>query len=134
MLSLKTIAEKELTDQPRSEQEYGIIREVGATLENLTTFSTKEADKLSSETDRRMAVVADVHTDTNSDQALEEGVGDAFRIYVVVPIEGTLTLTKGGVFSYYEFTVPLAQRMTDEQWQQMTPKPERPMWTQSFIR
>ena len=56
-----------------------------------------------------MAVVADVHTDSNSQQALEEGVGDAFPIYVLVPVEGKLTLTKGGVFSYYEFTVPLAR-------------------------
>ncbi len=78
--------------------------------------------------------MADVHTDSNSQQALEEGVGDAFPIYVLVPIEGTLTLAKGGVFSYYEFTVPLAERLTDEKWQQMTPRPERPAWTQTFIK
>ena len=67
-------------------------------------------------------------------KALEEGVGDAFPIYVIVPVEGQLTLVKGGVFSYYEFTVPLAERLTDEQWQKMSPKPDRPEWTKSFIR
>ena len=133
LLNLKMIAEKELSDLPRSEQEYSVIREIGATLESLTTFSAGEAAKLASEADQRMAVVADVHTDTNSGRALEVGVGDAFPIYVVTPIEGTLTLTKGGVFSYYEFTVPLAERLTDERWQQMTPKPDRPQWTTSFI-
>ncbi len=134
LLSLKTIAEKELAEQARSDQEYELIRSVGEFLENVTTFSVTESGKLSSEADKRMAVVADVHTDTNTDQALEEGVGDAFPIYVIVPIEGVLTLAKGGVFSYYEFTVPLDKRMTDEQWQQLTPKPDRPVWTQSFIR
>jgi hypothetical protein len=133
LLTLKTIAEKELADQPRSEQEYEALRNFGATLENLTTFSAREGEKLSSEADQRMAVVADVHTDTNSNRALEEGVGDAFPIYVIAPVEGTLTLLKGGVFSYYEFTVPLADRLTDEKWQAMSPKPDRPVWTQSFI-
>jgi len=132
--NLETIAEKELGNQPLTDDEYGLIREVGAYLQGVTTFSVQEANKLSSEADQRMAVIADVHTDTNSNQALEEGVGDAFPIYVLVPIEGALTLAQGGVFSYYEFTVPLERRLTDEQWQQMTPKPELPVWTQSFIR
>lgn len=131
---METIAEKELGNQPLTDDEYGLIREVGAYLQGVTTFSVQEANKLSSEADQRMAVIADVHTDTNSNQALEEGVGDAFPIYVLVPIEGALTLAQGGVFSYYEFTMPLEQRLTDEQWQQMTPKPELPVWTQSFIR
>jgi len=134
LLSLKAIAEKELAEQPRTDQEYALMHDIGTLLENVTTFSVQEAGKLTNESDRGMAVVADVHTDANSNQALEEGVGDAFPIYVLVPVEGTLTLTKGGVFSYYEFTVPLAKRMTDEAWQQLTPKPERPAWTQSFIR
>ncbi len=133
LLSLKTIAEKELSDQPRSEQEYALMLAFGTTLESLTTFSAREAEKITSEADQRMAVVADVHTDTNSGKVLEEGIGDALPIYVLVPVEGTLTLTKGGVFSYYEFTMPLAQRLTDEQWQVMSPKPDRPQWTQSFI-
>lgn len=134
LLQLKVISEKELADQPRSEDEYALIREIGTRLESLTTFSTRENEKLSSEADARMAVIADVHTDSNSEQALEVGVGDALPIYAIVPIEGQLTLVKGGVFSYYEFTVPLADRLTDEKWQQMSPRPERPQWTQSFVK
>ena len=64
---------------------------------------------------------------------LEEGVGDAFVIFAVVPIEGQTVLTMGAVFSYYEFTHPMSDRLTDEAWQAMSPKPDRPVWTQSFI-
>ena len=66
-------------------------------------------------------------------QVLEEGVGDAFLIWVVAPVDGRPTLTQGGVFSYYEFTWPLADRLTDEAWQSLQPKPDQPVWTESFV-
>lgn len=134
VLRLKAIAEKELENQALSEDDYTMIREVGAFLESIATFTDRQAGRLASEADKRMAIVADVHTDTNSNQALEVAVGDAFPIYVIAPVEGKPTLVKGAVFSYYEFSVPLAQRLTDEQWQALTPKPDRPQWTESFIR
>lgn len=134
LLRLKAMSEKELAGQALSDEEYTVIRDIGSFLQNLTTFSEQQAGKITSLADNRMAVVADVHTDTNSGRALEEGVGDAFPIYVLVPVDGTLTLTMGAVFSYYEFTLPLADRLTDEAWQKMSPRPDRPVWTESFIR
>ena len=131
--NVQAMAEKELEGKALSEDEYALLREVGGYLEGLTTFSAREAGRLSSEADRRMAVVADVHTDSNSEQALEEAVGDAFSIYVLAPVEGALALLKGGVFSYYEFTVPLAGRLTDEAWQAKDPRPEQPEWTKRFV-
>lgn len=133
LLALKTMAEKELRGEALSEEEYEAIRGIGDTLEELTTFSEEVAGEITSQADERMAVIADVHTDPNSGEVLEEGVGDAFPIYVVVPVEGRQTLTMGGVFSYYEFRHPMADRLTDEAWQEMSPKPERPAWTASFI-
>ena len=133
LLDLKAMAEKELVDQPLSEEEYETIRNIGGILENLTTFSVQVQEQITSEADERMAVVADVHTDVNTGQVLEEGVGDAFLIYVVVLLEGELTVTQGGVFSYYEFTWPMADRLTDEAWQALEPKPELPIWAESFI-
>jgi ribosomal protein L24E len=78
-----------------------------------------------------MAMIADVHTVVNT--YLEEAVGPAYEIYVVVPINGKLYLTRGAVFSYYEFASN--KRLTDEEWQQMINEgrqPERPEWTKSF--
>ncbi|HDH09570.1 MAG TPA: DUF3160 domain-containing protein, partial [Chloroflexi bacterium] len=134
LLDLKAMAEKELVGEPLSEKEYETIRNIGGVLENLTTFSVRTKEEITSEADERMAIVADVHTDVNSGRVLEEAVGDAFLIYVVVPVEGELVVAQGGVFSYYEFTHPMAERLTDEAWQALEPKPDLPIWTKSFIR
>ena len=77
-------------------------------------------------------VIADVHTVYPSTY-LEEGVGTAAEIYVVVPMGGELYLTRGAVFDYFEFTSD--KRLTDEEWQAMIKDspPERPPFTASFI-
>ena len=134
LLSLKTMAEKELAGQALSEEEYELIRNIGGILEGITTFSAQVKEQITSEADERMAIVADVHTDVNTGQVLEEGVGDAFVIYVIAPVEGQLAVTQGGVFSYYEFTQPMSDRLTDEAWQALEPKPDLPVWTESFVR
>ena len=84
-------------------------------------------------TDRFIACVADVAT--SEDTCLEVGVAAGNTIYVVVPIGGKWTLTKGAVFSYREFEWPTSDRLTDEQWQQMVrdgKAPPAPVWTKSF--
>ena len=134
LLSLKTISEKELGGEALSEDEYELIRNIGGILEGITTFSAKVKEEITSEDDERIAIVADVHTDTKTGQVLEEGVGDAFIVYVIAPVEGQLVATQGGVFSYYEFTQPMDDRLTDEAWQAMETKPDLPIWTGSFIR
>ena len=134
LLSLKAISEKELAGQALTEEEYGLIRNIGGTLEAITTFSAEVEKEITSEADERMAIVADVHTDVNTGQVLEEGVGDAFLIYVVAPVEGDLVVAQGGAFSYYEFLQPMSDRLTDEAWQAMEPRPDLPIWTASFVR
>ena len=67
--------------------------------------------------DQDAAVVADVASDFNGN-ALEEGTGRIMELYVVVPVEGTLTLAKGGIYSQYEFTQPTGDRLTDEAWRE----------------
>jgi hypothetical protein len=133
LLALKTISEKELAGEALTEEEYETIRFIGDTLESLTSFSEEVEGEITSEADERMALIADVHTDPNTGQVLEEAVGDAFPIYVVVVVDGQQVVTMGGVFSYYEFRWPMEDRLTDEAWQEMAPKPDRPAWTSSFI-
>jgi len=133
LLALKDISEKELRGEGLTDEEYDLIRTIGDALEDLTTFSEEIEGEITSEADERMALIADVHTDTNTNQVLEEGVGDAFPIYVVVRVEGQQVVTLGGVFSYYEFKWPIGDRLTDEAWQAMSPRPDRPAWKGSFI-
>ncbi len=128
LLQLKTISEKELSGVTLTKEEYMAIWNIGSTLESLVTFETA----VETETDEDIGVVADVHTDLNTKQVLEEGVGNVFLLFCVVNVEGRIFIAEGGVFSYYEFLQPMSQRLTDEEWQSME-KPALPEWTKSFI-
>jgi hypothetical protein len=134
---LTSIAEKQLAGTPLTQEEQDVILYYGGLLEGLT-IAAADKDEVEGRAfleDEEAAVVADVATDPMG-FVLEEGVGRVFEIYVVVEIEGQLILTKGGVFSYYEFPWPMSDRLTDEAWREMLntgQAPERPYWTGSFL-
>jgi len=136
LYDLKDISEKELEGRAITDDEFALIRGVGGALRTIA-----RVDASSQETDKRVAVVADVHTVPLAGLVLEEGVGDAFTLYVVVPEpddEGSPRpdrqhVTVGSVFSYYEFKWPMSDRLTDEAWQAMDSRPAQPTWTGSFV-
>lgn len=133
---------KELNNEVLTEDEYYQIGYYGGTLESLSSSFAGDGIRwfeITSDTDRNMAVIADFHTIAPNSFSeggyMEAGVGEASEIYVVVPIDGKLYLTRGAIFSYHEFISP--QRLTDESWQKMIKegtKPDMPTWTNSFTR
>ncbi len=134
---LKAISEKELTGETLTKNEYYFIWSIGNFLDPI---SAKIVDERVSRwycvsgTERFMACIADVGTSLHT--CLEEGVGYGNTILVLVPIEGKWTLARGAVFSYYEFTHPIDDRLTDEKWQSMLKQgniPPPPIWTKSFL-
>lgn len=79
--------------------------------------------------------IADVHTDPGSGRALEVGVGNVNFLVVAVDNRGDRAAYVGPVYSYYEFTAPVSERMTDPDWQKMIKEgrtPKRPAWTRAF--
>jgi hypothetical protein len=144
--SLQAMAEKELRSEPLTEDEYATIRFYGGQLEELTMAAADSdmEDPLAQrfmEEEPQAAVIADVATNPGPPPvALEEAVGRVNPIYVVVPIveaDGStyLQVARGGVFSYYEFPWPIADRLTDEKWRGMLDDgggPPPPEWTASF--
>ncbi len=116
---LLRISEAELKGQKISVEDFERLSFVGGDVERLTLDiieSTEAFTASVSSPDRYMAVITDVYT--YNDQCLQEGVGMADEIYVVVEINGLLYLTRGAVFSQYEFTGPSSNRLTDEEWQE----------------
>lgn len=63
-----------------------------------------------------MALVSDVATDVDDELCLEEAIGGASSIYVVFPIDGELHIGVGAVYTQYQFTQPMSERMTDRDW------------------
>ncbi|EMR74327.1 Protein of unknown function (DUF3160), partial [Thermoplasmatales archaeon SCGC AB-539-N05] len=124
---LINISKEELENKELTDADYKFIRNFG---ENLDSIITEVKDK-----GKETTIIADVHTDTNTNQVLEEGVGyiDLILVAYKVP-DGRIIVGAGPVFSYYEFKHPMNDRLTDEKWKEMlqTNPPERPNWMDSF--
>lgn len=143
---LKNISEKELKGEKLTEQEYSQIEYIGSTFEWITLDLVKQKNEYLDSwenvtgPDKSVAVIADIFTSNamnNPDRGiLHVGTGNVNDIFVVVEIEGYLYLTKGAVFSFHEFHLPLGNRLTDEEWQDMLEKneaPEVPDWVKEII-
>jgi len=136
-LYLKTIAEKELTNTPLTDEEYELIRSYGVHLERfwLDALRDEGIDHRSAIYDRPAALIADVATDVTGGRVLEEATGHIAEIYAAVPVDGKLRIAIGGVYSYYEFPWPLNDRLTDQRWHKMLESrqaPAPPEWTRAF--
>jgi hypothetical protein len=137
---LKDISERELAGEAIADEEYWHILYWGGVLEQFTLAAADvegEGDSPRLE-DQKAALVTDVATGTNDLMTLvvlEEAIGQPTEIFVVLP-DSPWRIAVGAVFTYYEFTVPPDQRMTDETWQAMVAagtNPPQPEWTQMFI-
>jgi hypothetical protein len=80
--------------------------------------------------------VADVHTDPNTRQVLEVGVGRIDTLFVAIDNEADLTMYAGPTLSYHEFLQPAEKRLTDPEWREMIingEAPAAPPWTDAFM-
>lgn len=126
---LISISKTELENKELTDDEYEFIRNFGDNLDDVVTGVKNKG--------KETTLIADVHTDTNTQQVLEEGVGyvDLILVAYMVP-DGHMIIGAGPVFSYYEFKHPMNDRLTDEQWLDMLQKgeqPDRPGWIGSFL-
>jgi len=118
------ISKKELENQELTEEDYEFIRNFGENLDAVVAGVDTEG--------KQTTIVADVHTDTNTEKVLEEGVGKVDLILVVYKQpDGQIVVGAGPVMSYYEFKHPMSDRLTDEKWREMLNSeniPEQPNW------
>jgi hypothetical protein len=85
--------------------------------------------------DKWRPTIADVHTDPESGSALEVGVGNVGFVVVAVDNGPDRAAYVGPISSFYEFRQPMAQRLTDEEWQKrITDRkiPPRPAFTNAY--
>jgi len=123
----RDIAVKELEGEAVSEEDIEFLDDFPTILEGVLSEVREDALKTT--------LVADVHSDTNSGEVLEEGVGYIRLIIVAYSFpDGSVFLGAGPVLSYYEFRQPMDQRLTDEAWRDMlaSAPPPVPEWTASF--
>ncbi len=143
---LVTISEKELVNETLTDEEYELIRSYGGTLEHFWL------DAMRDQTDSEYIMAAEfpcplaVDIASNLDgSVLEAATGQASTVYVAVPVDGTIRICSGSVYSFYQFEWPLNDRLTDSEWRQMmgwemndnneyerTAEIEQPDWTQGY--
>jgi len=130
---LLEISEKQLENKTLSDEDYRFIKNFGTISEDLIdSISGGDIDPEIFKT----VMVADVHTDGNTREVLEEGVGYIKTLAVAYKHpQGHILLGVGPAFSYYEFKQPMADRLTDEAWRKLLETeeaPPKPEWIKSF--
>lgn len=139
---LLSISEKELQNQSLTEEEYGLIRDYGTIIEKYWEAYKLDAyaGGLNSSTQLDASLVTDIAS--GDGWVLELGTGLAQKVVVLVPVEGSLRLASGTVYSFYEFLTQ-GQRLTDNEWKTLNgfrygpdstePQPvEKPAWTLTY--
>ncbi|MDD4112550.1 MAG: DUF3160 domain-containing protein [Herbinix sp.] len=103
---------KELRNEKLSDDEYNSLLYYGASMANITDNFLFAVAKDYETTDIADMQVTDVAT--NPGAYLSLGTGFFDYIYVVIPVDGKLYLSRGAVYSSYEFISN--KRLTDEEW------------------
>jgi ABC-type amino acid transport substrate-binding protein len=120
----------ELAGQPLEEADIYYIESLSDTLDQVVAGVEDAGVKTT--------MVADVHTDQNSQEVLEEGVGYVELIVAAYMLpNGTIALGAGPVLSHYEFRHPMNDRLTDEKWRDIltgteSGMPAAPEWTSTY--
>ncbi|HRE48755.1 MAG TPA: DUF3160 domain-containing protein [Aggregatilineales bacterium] len=132
-------AERELRGELLTDAEQDELRFYGGWLESIynnTRDDNQGNGAYYAEEEPRSAVITDIATDPRDGVVLQIGTGNIFSMNAVVPIGDQLWAAKGAVYSFYEFTHPIGDRLTDRQWWTMLDEgnvPALPTWTASFI-
>jgi len=128
---LHNIAAAELENKELTDEDYDFIKDIGDALKSIESFPGAD---YTTETDESAALIADVHTDPNTKQVLEVGNDIPGLLFIVINVNGRRQIFAGGVYDYYEFLQPMDKRFTDEEWQKLSPKPDKPEWIEYFSR
>jgi hypothetical protein len=141
LVAFQRIAEDELAGKPFDPDDYWLLDGYGDWLEGMVEACADIVDAeehmITILEDEPAAIVADVATDVTFGNVLEVATGYIYEAYVVTPNgRGGWQVARGGVYSYYEFTWPMANRLTDESWRERLATggaPSQPSWMESFI-
>lgn len=124
---LLEISLKQLRGEMISAEDADYIKYIASRLE-ATLIGIEDEEKKST-------IVADVLTDTNTRQVLEQGVGYVKLLIAAYQLpDGRVCLGVGPVLSQYEFKHPMADRLTNEAWRELLREdpPAPAPWVSSF--
>ena len=132
----KKIVEQELQNQEISDDDFEKLRKIS--LKFAAIVAPLPGQELTVK-ERRAGIIADIHTDAVKGQILYEATGKPHIMYVAVSDINGARLTRGAVFNHYEFTNPLDERLSDEDWQakvydETDNLPDEDKWSKELIK
>lgn len=130
LADIQEIAEKELYGEMLTERDADFLKGFASSLEYAITWGETTTEGLET------SLIADVHTDQNSGRVLEVASGNLDNCVVIYRRpDGVAEAAMGPVLSYYQFTWPMNDRLTDRAWRDMLAagSPERPHWTHAYM-
>ncbi|HPR23239.1 MAG TPA: DUF3160 domain-containing protein [Candidatus Sabulitectum sp.] len=126
---LQDIAERELEGGLLTEDDADFLKGFASYLESAISWGGDTTEGLET------SLIADVHTDQNTGSVLEVASGNLDNCVVIYRrADGVVEAAVGPVLSYYEFTWPMGDRLTDEAWRELLEDdPERLEWTGDYL-
>jgi hypothetical protein len=141
--TLQTISQSEINKIPLTEDAHHFIKNYGDWLQNV--WEEVYSSDLAKNGDTN-AVLAKHPASTLATAAnfpdgriLQTGTGKVFDLFVIVTVNGKQKLARGGIYSYYEFIKPTAERLSLPVWRELISNslnslpPELPNWTKNYL-
>jgi hypothetical protein len=115
----------------------GFAADCADLLDRLAELAPRPAENGLPAIDRRTTLAADVMTNPEAGEVLEEASGRLELLVAAVRIPGSTNIfvAAGPVLSYYELRQPMTARLTDETWRALLARPDAPAppsWTCSY--
>lgn len=116
---LMDISCKELQDQTLTDEEYEFIRSYGGNIEHFWYEASKDTadSEWFDSAECPAPVVVDIAT--GDGQVLEAATGRPSDILVLVKVDGVIKIARGCVYTFYQFSWPAEDRLTDSKWRWM---------------
>ncbi len=130
---LMEIARQELAGEPVPYEELYFLQEH---FDSALWSIRYEVEQWIANPPESVALVADVASNPAAGTVLEQAIGLVDVIYVVANGPHGLHLTRGPVYSQYEFVQPIDNRLTDDEWRAMLAAGEAPPrheWTSLYF-
>ncbi|MBK9125969.1 MAG: DUF3160 domain-containing protein [Chloroflexi bacterium] len=130
---LADLAVRELRGEPLTEDEYYDLQEFFAQRLSAIRIILQEAIP---DPPERMALIADIASNPSAGTVLYTAVGNVDTLWVVTNSPLGLQLTRGFVYSSYQFTGDIQSRLTDDDWRARVEAgdlPPRPSWTSTYL-
>jgi hypothetical protein len=122
---LAEISETERRGEPLAATDEALVQQLSLRLPALVATARAPGPAV--------AMLTTLQHDPHSDQVLQAGLGEVWRLFIVTGPPEQPIIAVGGVYSTYEFKRAAGARLAEDDWRQLDPRPPWPDWTVQYV-